>query len=152
MIRPISAREARAPQKTEECLKNNLRITAWPFGPGGADSVLDDASGRITATEGRRTQGRLRLQQPGVLRVVQADRPDAGGHDAQAGVRGRPALSQRQRMRVQLLQRPKHPQRLEAGRGQAFEASALTRTSHRAALRPYRHFARVTPSLCHLAI
>jgi hypothetical protein len=23
--------EARAPQKTEECLKNNLRITAWPL-------------------------------------------------------------------------------------------------------------------------
>jgi hypothetical protein len=95
--------------------------------PGGAASVLADASGRIAAGEGRRTQGRLRLQQPGVLRMVQADGPDAGGHDAAAGLRGRPELSERQRMRGQLLQRPKHPRRLETGRGQAFDASALTR-------------------------
>jgi hypothetical protein len=96
--------------------------------PGGAASVLDDASGRIAAAEGRRTQGRLRLQQSGVLRVVQADGPDAGGHHAEAGMRGRPELSERQRMRVQLLQRPKHSQRLETGRGQALDASALTRS------------------------
>ncbi len=30
-ITRVSAREARAPQKTEESLKNNLRITAWPL-------------------------------------------------------------------------------------------------------------------------
>lgn len=30
-IRPVSAREARAPQKTEERLKNNLRIALWPL-------------------------------------------------------------------------------------------------------------------------
>jgi len=30
-IRPVSAREPRAPQKTEEPLKIKLRITAWPL-------------------------------------------------------------------------------------------------------------------------
>jgi len=30
-IRLVPARKARAPRKREECLKNNLRVTAWPL-------------------------------------------------------------------------------------------------------------------------
>ncbi len=91
---------------------------------GGAASALADASGRVAAAEKRGPESRLCLQQPRLLRVVQGDGEHAGGCDSAASVHARRGLSERQRVPVQLLRRSNgHPERLETGGGEAFNAS-----------------------------